>query len=115
MHFLLLAAAIASTSATGSESELVASASCTASRLQHFMSPFGIAQSWPRLPALPAELARSAGHPIGSPGNVMDGYSQVVHVDLAGRKAYVAQQGGFAGAITVFGPLPVAACAKAAL
>ncbi len=115
MHLLILAAAIAGGSAGGAPPDLVVSASCTASRLERFMSPYGISQTWPRLAALPTELARSPGLPIGSPGMVMDGYGQVVHVDLPARKAYVAQQGGFAGATTVFGPLPVAACPKAAL
>ena len=110
MHVLILAMAMAGHDAAGGGASLEASIGCTAARLQRFMSPFGVAQAWPRAAALPPRFANAAGRPIGTSGVVLDGYRQTLHVDLATRTAYVAQDGGFAGAATVFGPLPVAAC-----
>ena len=110
MHVLMLAMAMAGHDAAGGSVPLEPSIGCTAARLERFMSPFGIAQAWPRAAALPPGFAKAAGRPIGTSGAVLDGYRQTLHVDLATRTAYVAQDGGFAGATTVFGPLPVAAC-----
>lgn len=84
---------------------------CTAARLRPYMSPYGLRQPWPRLAELPAALVDDAGEVLGDMGHVSDGYRQTLHVDGKARAAYVLEQGGFAGSVRVYGPLPVAACA----
>ena len=84
---------------------------CTAQRLRAFVDPTGVHQTWPMSAELPdqANLALA----LSDQGIVADGYMHTLHVDRAARAAYVVQQGGFAGFRTIYGPLPVAACAEA--
>lgn len=85
--------------------------SCTAQRLKPFVDPLGIKQSWPVAEELSPQFQNSFGMLISDQGAVADGYMHTLHVDLRERKAYVVEQGGFAGRMKVYGPLPVALCA----
>ena len=84
---------------------------CTAQRLRPFVGPTGIHQSWPTTDELPPDVANGAGLLLSDVGMVADGYSHSLVVDSSSHAAYVVQQGGIAGFRTIYGPLPVAACA----
>lgn len=85
-------------------------AKCTAQRLARFVGPTGVHQAWPTT-TLPAALAQQPGVLISDQGNIADGYEHRLVLDTVRASAYVVQTGGFAGRQTVYGPLPVAACA----
>lgn len=106
---LSLAFALALT-ATPSPADL---ARCTADRLRRFASPMGISQPWPRDDALATERGVYEGSTLLSDSDaVADGYRQTLHVDAAARRAWVIEQGGYAGTVRVYGPLPVASCPR---
>lgn len=87
---------------------------CTAQRLAAFVGPYGVRQDWPVAKQLPGLLPLTdIGVLLSDSGQVMDGYTQRLHVFMETRSAYVVQQGGIAGTHTVFGPLPVASCSAA--
>lgn len=50
------------------------------------------------------------GVALSDTGQVMDGYTHRLYVNVEAKSAYVVQEGGIAGTQTVFGPLPVASC-----
>lgn len=108
--FILLALAPEAPVTTGRQPPSVVS--CTAQRLRPFVSPTGIDQSWPTVDELPRHLS-GTGLLLSSSRIVADGYSITLFVDVPNRSAYVVQQGGIAGFRTIYGPLPVAACAEA--
>jgi len=110
---LLLGPLASSLAATAPDSTV----SCTAKRLAPFVGPYGVRQAWPvatQLPGLQGLPLPDLGVLLSDAGQVMDGYTHRLHVNLDTRSAYVVQQGGIAGTQTVFGPLPVASCAPAA-
>ena len=115
MHLLVLAAAMAATSPPVAPVPEQRVEECTAQRLKRFVGPFGAQQSWPVAAELPAQLQHYAGLVLSEPGVVLDGYRHVLHVEARTNSAYVLQQGGIAGQVVVFGPLPVAACPRVAL
>jgi hypothetical protein len=118
MHPLVIVFALSASASptTGVEVQLDAQAlvTCTAQRLKKFVGPFGVRQAWPVVAQLPPQHAGQVGELLSDQGNVEDGYMQSFHVDTHAKAAYVVQQGGFAGMQTVYGPLPVSACAVVA-
>ena len=88
---------------------------CTAQRLGAFVTATGIHQSWPTSTRMPAHLANQPGLPFPDEGMVADGYQHALVIDAPAHAAYVVQQGGIAGLRTIYGPLPVAACAGSPL
>lgn len=106
---LLVSAAASDVVASSAES----TTSCTAQRLAPFVGPYGIRQAWPVATQLPGLPLTDIGVLLSDSGQVMDGYTQRLHVVMETRSAYVVQQGGLAGTHTVFGPLPLASCSPA--
>lgn len=84
---------------------------CTAQRLKRFVGPFGVRQSWPTVAELPPVHGRKFEEHLSDEGPVLDGYVQRLVVDTGSNAAYVVQLGGIAGTQTIYGPLPVSACA----
>ena len=115
MFSLLLAAALTASPPIHAASGARDTAQCTADRLKRFVSPLGTNQVWPKAQELPVQLHGQMGTVLSEQGQVLDGYRHVLHVEPAKNTAYVVQVGGFAGTMTVFGPLPVAACPPVAL
>ena len=85
---------------------------CAVERLKPFVSPTGTSQAWPRAAALPSHLANELGTLISDEGNYKDGFSHWLIVDRVAQASFVIQRGGFGGNQVVFGPLPLASCAK---
>ena len=109
---LLLVLALSASSPAPAASTLPPVVACTAQHLLSFVGPTGVDQPWPVSPDLPEQASRIAVT-LSDQGMVADGYSHTLHMDLYARTAYVVQQGGFAGFRTIYGPLPVVACAEA--
>jgi len=107
---LTLLLGLAGAAASAAPADPPTTGACTAARLRAFVAPTGIQQRWPVAARLPAHLDQEPGVLISDPGHVMDGYSHRLLIDATATAAYVVQRGGFAGAQTVYGPLPVAAC-----
>lgn len=83
---------------------------CVAERIRPFVGPYGVQQAWPTIAPPPEALQHTLGTPLSDTGMVADGYRHTLHADTEARTVYVVEQGGFAGTVKVYGPLPLPQC-----